>query len=249
MKNRANQILEILTKKNKVEVAVLAEELQVSQVTMRKDLDALESQGIIKREHGVASLCSPDDINGRIAYHYEEKKKIAGRAAKLVSDGDTIMIESGSCCALLADTLATTKKDLTIITNSAFIADYIRKKSHFQMILLGGIYQHDAQVMVGPMVQQCVKNFYVDLFFIGTDGYSSKVGFTNRDQMRAQAVNDMSKQAEHIVILTESEKFIKHGTVPIQIDDCQKTVVTDKKIDSSLISELQKKNVEVFIAE
>ena len=86
------------------------------------------------------------------------------------------MIENGSCCALLADTLTATKKDLTIITNSAFIAEYIRGKSNFQINLLGGIYQQDSQVMVGPMILQCVENFFVDRFFIGTDGYSTKTG-------------------------------------------------------------------------
>ena len=108
MKNRGNKILELLTKDNKIEVSHLAEELGVSQVTMRKDLDTLESKGVIKREHGFALLCSTDDINGRIAYHYEEKRKIAQKAAGLVSNGDTIMIENGSCCALLADTLLQT---------------------------------------------------------------------------------------------------------------------------------------------
>ena len=164
MKNRTNKILELLTSEKKVEVSQLAEYLDVSQVTVRKDLDALEAKGIIKREHGYAVLCSADDINGRIAYHYEEKKKIALKAAELVSEGDTIMIESGSCCALLADTLTQLHKDLTIITNSAFIAAYIRGKSNFQIILLGGIYQQDSQVMVGPMVQECVSNFLSIIF-------------------------------------------------------------------------------------
>ena len=66
MKNRGNKILELLTKDNKIEVSHLAEELGVSQVTMRKDLDTLESKGVIKREHGFALLCSTEDINGRI---------------------------------------------------------------------------------------------------------------------------------------------------------------------------------------
>lgn len=164
MKNRTNKILELLTSEKRIEVSQLAEYLGVSQVTIRKDLDALEAKGIIKREHGHAVLCSTDDINGRIAYHYEEKKKIALKATELVHEGDTIMIESGSCCALLADTLTQLHKDLTIITNSAFIAEYIRGKSNFQIILLGGIYQQDSQVMVGPMVQECVSNFLSIIF-------------------------------------------------------------------------------------
>lgn len=246
MKNRTNKILELLTRENKIEVSLLSEVLGVSQVTVRKDLDDLESKGIIKREHGFALLRSMDDINGRIAYHYEVKREIAERAAALIPDGATVMIESGSCCALLADALTVLKKDLTIITNSAFIANYIRGKSNFQIVLLGGIYQQDAQVMVGPMIRQCVENFYVDSFFIGTDGYSSKVGFTNRDQMRAQAVRDMASQAEEVIVLTESEKFSKHGIVPLNLKDQVRKVITDDKIDSEIIRELEKQQIQVI---
>lgn len=247
MKDRLNKILELLTKENKIEVSLLAEKLSVSQVTIRKDLDALESRGIIKREHGFALLCSTDDINGRIAYHYEEKRKIAQKASEMVQNGDTIMIESGSCCALLADALANTKKDLTIITNSAFIAGYIRGKANFQIVLLGGIYQQDAQVMVGPMVQQCVENFFVDLFFIGTDGYNSRIGFTNRDQMRAQAVRDMARQADNVIVLTESDKFAKNSIVPLNLKTPIKAVITDANISDTMEAELESHNITVII--
>ena len=177
--DRTSQILELLVKEKKMEVAGLSAHLGVSQVTVRKDLDAMEAQGLIKREHGFAVLSSTDDIKGRLAYHYEEKRRIALRAAELVRDGDTIMIESGSCCALLAAALTESRSGVTIITNSAFIADYIRRSSDFQIILLGGIYQQDAQVMVGPMVRQCAENFWVDRFFIGVDGWSARAGFTH----------------------------------------------------------------------
>lgn len=245
MKDRTNKILELLTQKNKIEVAQLAELLGVSQVTIRKDLDGLEKQGIIRREHGFARLRSTDDINGRIAYHYEEKRAIAQKAAELVSDGDTIMIESGSCCALLADALTAAKQDLTIITNSAFIANYIRGKANFQIVLLGGIYQQDAQVMVGPMVRQCAENFFVKLFFIGTDGYSLRTGFTNRDQLRAQAVRDMALQAEQVVVLTESDKFTKAGPIPLNLKDGVKTVITDAQILEAVRGTLEGEAIEV----
>lgn len=98
MKDRYNKILELLTKENKIEVNELSQILGVSNVTIRKDLDALEEKGIIKRGHGYAILANKDDINGRLAYHYEIKKRIAKKAAELIHDGDTIMIESGSCC-------------------------------------------------------------------------------------------------------------------------------------------------------
>ena len=79
--DRTNQILELLVKEKKLEVAELSAHLGVSQVTVRKDLDAMEAQGLITREHGSAVLSSTDDIKGRLAYHYEEKRAIALRAA------------------------------------------------------------------------------------------------------------------------------------------------------------------------
>ena len=156
------------------------------------------------------------------------------------------MIESGSCCALLAATLSELRSSLTIITNSAFIADYIRHSSDFQIILLGGIYQQEAQVMVGPMVRQCAENFWVDRFFIGIDGWSPKAGFTNQDQMRAQAVRDMARQADQVIVLTESDKFAKHGIVPLNLKDQVKTVITDEKIEDRITAELGRCGIEVL---
>ena len=232
--DRTSQILELLVKEKKMEVAGLSAHLGVSQVTVRKDLDAMEAQGLIKREHGFAVLSSTDDIKGRLAYHYEEKRRIALRAAELVRDGDTIMIESGSCCALLAAALTESRSGVTIITNSAFIADYIRRSSDFQIILLGGIYQQDAQVMVGPMVRQCAEN------------WSARAGFTHQDQMRAQAVRDMARQADRVIVLTESEKFSRHGTVPLNLKDRVKTVVTDLHMEAPVTAELAARGIEVL---
>ena len=113
MPSRTNRILEILTERTRVEVSQLADELGVSQVTMRKDLTELERRHLIRREHGFAVLCSPDNVEGRLAYHYEEKRAIAKRAAALVRDGDTIMVESGSCCALLVAQLAAERREVT----------------------------------------------------------------------------------------------------------------------------------------
>ena len=248
MKDRTNQILELLTLENRMEVSELAVKLGVSQVTVRKDLDALERKKIIHREHGFAVLRSIEDINGRIAYHYDAKVHIARKACELVKDGSTVMIESGSCCAIMADLLSTSKRNLTIVTNSAFIPDYIRGRSNVQTILLGGIYQNDAQVMVGPMISQCASDFCVDLFFVGTDGYSSGKGFTNCDQMRAQAVRDMSICAKRVIVLTESEKFEQCGAVPLGVMDRVHAVITDNAVPAAIMEELSQQNIRVIIA-
>ena len=120
---RHTKILELITENKKMEVTKLSQLLSVSQVTIRKDLIQLENSGLIVREHGFATLNSSDDINNRLAYHYDIKQRIAKLAVESIEDGETVMIESGSCCALVALEIAQTKKDVTIITNSAFIDD------------------------------------------------------------------------------------------------------------------------------
>ena len=230
MNKRENIILNLLSEHGKLEVSVLAQKLEVSPVTVRKDLDALERRGVIRREHGWAVFGGNDDVNNRLAVNYEEKLRIAREAARLVAVGDTVMIESGSCCALLAEEIARTKPGATIITNSAFIASYIRRIDGARVVLLGGDFQNDAQVMVGPILKICASQFYVNLLFVGADGYSEKLGFMASNHLRVQAVRDMAQQAEKVIVVTESCKFDRTSTVPLALPGGVYGVITDSVI-------------------
>lgn len=249
MKKRETIILELLSEAGKLDVTELADRLGVSQVTVRKDLDALEQKGILRREHGCAIFGGRDDINNRLALHYEEKKLIAKRAAEMVEAGETVMIENGSCCALLAEEIARTKAGATIITNSAFIASYIRKIEGVRVVLLGGDFQNDAQVMIGPILRTCAAQFYVNKLFVGADGFTEKLGFTGVDHLRVQAVRDMAEHAEQVVVVTESRKFTQRGVVPMGIMDRIRTVVTDTSISPEAEESLNRVGVQVRKAE
>ena len=248
MAKRDSNILQIVSAEKKVEVTSLAERLGVSAVTMRKDLDALQAKGLILREHGYAMLVNPNDVGGRLAYHYDEKLLIARRAAELVPDGATIMVESGSCCALLVRVLADTKQNVTVVTNSAFIANYVRDSGNINIVLLGGSYQHDSQVMVGPLVRTCASEFYVDRLFVGTDGWIDGIGFTNSDQMRADAVRSMAESAAEVVVLTESEKFGHHSAVPLRLASKPITLVTDAGMPEAWRHGVERSGVNVILA-
>lgn len=246
MNKRHTQILDLLTQNKKMEVTKLSQILNVSQVTIRKDLAFLENSGIIVREHGYATINDSDDINNRLAYHYDSKQKIAKKAVESIQNGETVMIESGSCCALVALEIAQTKKDVTIITNSAFICDYIRKLSTVKIILLGGEYQNESQVMVGPMTRKCAEAFFVDKLFIGTDGFTRETGFTGNDYMRSEAVRDMAKQAAHVIIVTDSVKFNQKGVVNLIGLDRVDCVITDQGIPEDIEEYLLEKNIDVI---
>ncbi|AJA46907.1 transcriptional regulator, DeoR family [Clostridium pasteurianum DSM 525 = ATCC 6013] len=244
MTDRYTKLLEIMNKNKRIEVSKLAELLSVSQVTVRKDLDALEAKGLLKRGHGYAVITSSDDINSRLALNYDIKRKIARLASELVSDGETVMIESGSCCTLLAEELAYNKKDITIITNSIFIASYIRE-GNAKLVLLGGDYQPESQVLVGPLTRKCVKDFFVDKLFVGTDGYDFKIGFTGKNLMRTETVKAMAESANKILILTEASKFSERGVVSQFKTEEVDYVLTDTNIPEEALENLKNKNIEV----
>lgn len=249
MNKRQSQILDLLTQNKKLKVTELSDVLNVSQVTIRKDLSTLEESGIIVREHGYAKLNESDDINNRLAYHYDIKQKIAEKAVESIEDGETVMIESGSCCALVALEIAKTKKDVTLITNSAFIADYIRKTGNVRIILLGGEYQEESQVMVGPITRKCAEGFFVDKLFVGTDGFTRETGFTGNDYMRSEAVKDMAKQASNVIVVTDSVKFQQKGVVSLLDTKKVSYVYTDSNIPEEAEEYLVENNIKVIKTE
>lgn len=245
MSTRQLTLLESIVGAGRIAVAELAGIAHVSTVTIRKDLDDLEARGLIRRERGVAMLVSPDDPAGRLAYHYAEKVRIAAAAAATVNDGETVMIEAGSCCAILAEQISIQCTGITIVTNSAFIAQRLGAHPMVSTVLLGGEQQHDSRVLVGPMVELCARQFIVDRLFIGTDGFTPSLGFTARDYMRATAVRALASRAERVVVLTESEKLGRHGPVPLLGADEVAALWTDSAAPDAQVDALTGAGVEV----
>ncbi len=246
MRERHTQILNLLGEKKKITVLELSELLKVSDVTIRKDLSVLEDKGLLKREHGFATLPESDDVSTRLLFNYETKRRIAQKALESIKDGETLMIESGSCCALLAEEIVTNRRDITIITNSVFIATFLRNKIGARIILLGGEFQCESQVMVGPLVKRCAENFSVEKFFMGTDGFN-ELGAMSGDLMRAEAVRNMAQSARRSILLTESKKFSQAGVVSLlpyrEID----SIYTDEKISEATQKNLKGRGVQVIL--
>ena len=248
MGKRDTAILDILGMTGRMEVVELAERVGVSQVTLRKDLDDLEARGLVRREHGVARLFSPSDVAGRLALHYDVKLRIARAAASLVRDGETVMVENGSSCALLARELASERRDVTVVTNSAFIAGYVRELPGARTVLLGGDYQNDSQVVVGPLVAETAAGFHVRQLFVGADGWTPEAGFTNADHLRARAVRAMATCAERVVVLTDSSKFGTRGVVSLSLDPARTTVVTDDALPDDSRAALKATGAQLVVA-
>ncbi len=244
MNERQLSILNKVTTSTKINVASLAKEFSVSQVTIRQDLRTLENNGMLKRFHGGAMPVSDDDMMKRLSYNYEVKLAIAKEAASLVKNGETVLIESGSTNVLFAVEL-TKKTDVTIITNSAFICRYIRGMGNTKVVLLGGDYQHESEVLVGPLTVNSLKQFFVDKVFIGVDGFSKKVGFTCVNLMRAEVARNMAMQANKVIVLTDSSKFSSLGVSRQFAPDEVSMVITDTKITEDELAILEGFDIEV----
>ena len=235
MTERQSKLIKLVNLYQKIEVSRLAELLDVSQVTIRKDLDHLEEEGLLSREHGYALIKNANDINTRLTINYDKKLEIATKAAEMVSNGETVMLESGSTCALLAEQLAKLKKDVTIITNSAYIAIRIRELPIRKVILLGGEYQKEYQGMMGPLVRKCEKEFYVDI--------------TCDDLLRVDIMKYMEDFANRMIILADSSKFSQKGVVIQTTFSEIDTVCTDAEIPEDALENLKRHNINVEIVE
>lgn len=245
---RSERILEIVNQKKKIEVSTLAKMLAVSKVTIRKDLSDLEVQGLLKREHGYAIVNNPDDLSYRLAQNYPEKLRIAKLAANLVKDQETIMIESGATCALLAEQLGKQEKKVTIITVSYFITNHVAKYTNLSLIVLGGQYQASSQVVVGPLVKRTLQGFHVEKLFIGTDGFDLHAGFFGDNLMRTETVRNMAQQAQQLIILTDSQKFQKPSLIQQFSLEEVDLVITDKNINEAAQTALSRHQVKLLKA-
>jgi DeoR/GlpR family transcriptional regulator of sugar metabolism len=243
MNDRCVKILDLLANNKKIKVKLLAEMLDVSFVTLRKDLDNLEKRGFINRTHGYAGLDGADNTGRRMAIKHSIKRRIAKAAAQTVEEGETIMLESGSCCALLAEELVFAKKNISIVTNSVYIANYISKMPNIRVTLLGGHFQPESQVLVGAMTVKCARSLFSDKFFLGTDGFIPEYGFTGRDCLRAETAVKLTKQTKEVFILTEAAKFQRRGACNMIKFDKLAGVFTDDSIPKEAEDVLMKNNV------
>ena len=248
MKERHLEILDIVNERERISVQELSEKLGLSVVTIRKDLEELESEGLLRRQHGYAAKASPDAINSRMSFRYLEKKKIAQKAVSLVEPMETIMIESGSTCALFAAELAAVN-DVTIITNSTYIARSLGSAPGAKVILLGGDDDTVGEVTTGPVTELCAREYYVDKMFVGIDGYTREDGFTNVNHTRCSTVRDISRQADKVIVLTTSEKFGKRSVSRLFAPEEVHMVVTDDRLSGEYQGILSSQGIRVELAE
>lgn len=245
-------ILNLLTEEGKVFVNELSKVFNVSEVTIRNDLDQLEKKNLLIRARGGAmvtnNMVSFDlKISKKNKLNLKEKIKIGVAAAGLVSEGDTIILDSGTTTSEVAKNLEAVR-DLTVITNALNIANILINYPNLNLIIPGGMLRKTSLSLVGPIAERSLRNLFVDKLIMGVDGFDTHTGIYTPNVEEAHINNLMISIARKVILVTDSSKFNRRSLAFICGINQIHQVVTDAGIPAEDEKRLRDGGVEVIIA-
>ena len=235
-----------------VTVSSLAQKFAVSTNTIRRDLEKLVKQGTIKRIHGGALLVENggNDLpfEQRKIELKEEKEAIGAAAAALVSDGDTIIIDAGTTCLMVAKHLKE-HKNLTILTNSIAVSSELANNSANVVYLCGGMLRGETLSLIGTHAEEFFGSIHVNKLFLAVGGVSLENGIlTNPNIQEVPVKKKMMKAASEIIVVADSYKFGQLALCPFaDIRDVHK-IVTDTRVLESYRYKIEELGPKVILA-
>jgi len=247
---RRRGILGILQRDGRVLVKDLARHFRISQITIRKDLEFLDGQGVIQRTHGGAlpvqtgALLDPT-LREKEKLHRKEKALIARAAALLVEEGQSVVLDSGTTTTAVARRLKDMAR-LTVITNAINIAAELAG-THIEVILTGGVLRKNSFSLVGPLAEQALRQLSADILFLGVDGFDSEAGLFTPNLLESEVNRTMVKIARKTVAVCDSSKFGKRSLCNIMPVTAVHEVITDKQIPKSDLSALREAGIKVTL--
>ncbi len=246
---RREKILKILNEKKRVLIKDLYKQFNTTQVTIRRDLALLESEGLLKRTHGGAikntALYPGLALDKKEKLHQDEKIKIAKEASKLISEGDTIILDSGSTISLLAKEIKN-MSNITVITNAINIASELAN-SNFEVILTGGVLQKESSTLIGPLADSVLQRISAGKLFQGVDGIDFEVGLSTPNIIEAQTSRVMMQVSGEVILLVDSSKFGRRSLGVIsKVHEIDK-IITTKALTKKELKRFNECEVEVIM--
>lgn len=251
VEERRQHVISRIRKDGRALVSELSDDLGISRITIRKDLDNLMQRGLVQRTHGGAISPQPTsslDLSLREKKHHqsEEKKRIGEAAAKLVREGQSVLLDSGTTTAAVAHALRRFQK-LTIITNAVnIVSDLAGTK--FDIILIGGMVRKNALSVVGPPAEEMLREMHADILFLGVDGFDSAVGISTPNVLESRVNRAMVTAAHRVVAVCDSTKFNRRSLSLIVPPAAIHTVITDPKIREQDVELLKGAGIEIILA-
>jgi DeoR family transcriptional regulator of aga operon len=254
MKNitdRHQFILKKLKQDGRVNILELIEEMEVSGVTIRKDLKILEDKNLLFRTRGGGSINNPyavdRPINEKEFINTEVKQSIAKKAIELIGNTDSIMIGSGTTAYEFAKALHTTK-NLTVITPAVKVGLELSDRPNMDVLLLGGMIRKNSSSVAGSHAIRILEEISCDILFIGVDGIDLDFGVTISNLPEASLNQKMIETAQTVVLLADSSKFDRRGLGRICGLDQVHYIVTDHKVSDITVRAITERGIKVILA-
>ena len=249
------RIVEMVNQRGKVTVAELSEALDVSPVTIRRDLEKLEDRELLVRTHGGAMAIQPSlrevahekSFSEKQETLVQEKQKIAEAAAQLVRDEESVLLTPGTTNMFLARKLIG-KKDLTVVTNAANIAVQLGNQPDIEVILVGGKLRGKSFALVGPLAEQTLQNIRVDKLFLGVDGFDLREGLTTPNLSEANINRIMISIAKQVIVVADHSKFDRVMFSHIATLDVVDTVISDKALPENIAQSIRDLGIKLILA-
>lgn len=246
---RKLKILERLDARGTANVAELAQLLRASEITVRRDLAALASEGLLVRTHGGAMKPglerNPVHFAKKATSHAEAKAHIAALAADLIADGDTVFLDCGSTVFQLCPLLR--GKKIRVITNSLPVVRELMG-SAVTLNLVGGELDAARQAVHGLVAEEHVARYRADAAFVGADGFSLETGLTARTEVEASHTRALLRQADRAVLLCDSSKLQRDQYVQFAPFGAVHTLVTDAGAGADVLERYRAAGLDVLVA-
>lgn len=247
--SRHGEIIRIVRSSGVVSVEALAVNLGVSPSTIRRDLQSLDAEGMLRRVRGGAGCITDDDpvpFAEVATVAVDDKERVARSAAELVADGDVVLLDIGTTTARLARNLR--GRRITVITSSLAVVDELRDDTTVELLVLGGILRRNYLSFVGMLTEQALREVRAHRLFLGTSGIGRDGLVMDSTLVEVPVKRAMIACAEQTVVLADRGKFPGTGVLPVCGPGDVDVVVTNEGADPETLAACARAGTEIRLA-
>ncbi len=248
--DRRNRLLELIRQRGFASLPALAQELEVSESTVRRDLDFLEESGLAQRTHGGVFYTGPSPklahFDQRQSFNWDKKRRIAVSASRLIDDNDTILLDGGSTTYELAQLLV--GRPLQVVTNSLPVANLFTSSDNADLVLIGGYVHTKTGVSLGPYANQMLAGLNVRRAVLSVAGANER-GFYNSNLLLVETERAMMHAADEVIVVADSTKFSRTSLAHLcNLTDID-VLVTDDELTPAWRDRLAEADVKLIVAD
>ena len=249
---RLRQIIDQLENKEHLSIGELADKFRVSEITIRRDLDELEGQGLLFRTHGGAIRNKPISnlfsFDAKASRRQKEKLEICRYAASLINDGDIIFLSCGTTVYHLARYIAKLN-NIRVITNSLPVVSELMQHPQIKVNLIGGELDHVRRALYGSTTESIIHRLRATKAFLGAAGISLANGLSSNDEKEGIITATMAEVAKNCIVLCDSSKFEHDAYITYAPISIAEMIITDSGAEPSILKRYKEANINIVMAE